>query len=495
MYQPTLKEFLRLSDKGNIIPVYKEINADLDTPVSAFLKIPKDDYAFLLESVEGQEKVARYSFLGSRPSFIFKSKAKNISIECPKEKRVHRFITSSDPLDEIRKIMQGFKVVCVKGLPRFYGGLVGYMGYDTVRFFEDIPDKNQDDIKVPDCVLIFTDTMLIFDHVNHTIKIVTNVILPKRKEKLSRGRKIKIYKEALKGIEHIQNNFSGAINNKAREASYVQKRVISSNFKKPEFCKIVKKAKEYIKKGDIIQVVLSQRFRIKLNKSPFDVYRALRSLNPSPYMFFLKLKDVSLIGSSPEMLVRCEDGLVQTRPIAGTRPRGESEEEDRKLEKELLSDSKEKAEHLMLVDLGRNDLGRVCKPGEVTVSEFMKVERYSHVMHLVSEVRGRLDKKYDCFDALRACFPAGTVSGSPKIRAMEIVDELENLRRGPYAGCVGYFSFSNNLDTCITLRTIVIKDKAAYIQAGAGIVADSIPEKEYLESVNKAKALVEAILN
>jgi len=269
---------------------------------------------------------------------------------------------------------------------------------------------------------------------------------------------------------------------------------VESNFKKSEFQDIVTRGKRYIKKGDIIQVVLSQRFKVRINKDCFDVYRNLRSLNPSPYMFFLKLKDTSLIGASPEMLVRCEDGLVETRPIAGTRPRGKTEEEDRKLQEQLIRDAKEKAEHIMLVDLGRNDLGRVCKSGQVKIHEFMSVERYSHVMHLVTGVRGVLDRpKYDIYDVLRACFPAGTVSGSPKIRAMEIIDELENLRRGPYAGCVGYFSFSHNLDTCITIRTIVVKGKYAYIQAGAGIVADSQPAREYAETVNKARALLEAI--
>jgi anthranilate synthase component 1 len=494
MYNPSLKEFLKLSRKANLIPVYKEISADLDTPVSSFLKIKKDDYAFLLESVEGQEKIARYSFLGSNPSLIFKSKGRAIQIIYPGKSIIKKFITSTDPLNEIKKIMQDFKTVDIKGLPRFYGGLVGYIGYDMVRFFEEIPDKNPDDLKLPDSIFILTDTILVFDHVNHTIKIVTNVILPKSNQKLSKIQKTKIYNGAIKKIESIHTNFKQSVMQKEKQdRNFVRNINITSNFKKSEFQDIVKKAKTYIKKGDIIQVVLSQRFKVRIDKEPLDIYRNLRSLNPSPYMFFLKLKEVVLIGSSPEMLVRCEEGLVQTRPIAGTQPRGTTEEEDRKLEQELLNSSKERAEHIMLVDLGRNDLGRVCKSGKVEVSEFMSVERYSHVMHLVTEVRGSLDKRYNVYDILRACFPAGTVSGSPKIRAMEIIDELENLRRGPYAGCVGYFSFSKNLDTCITIRTIIIKDNIAYIQAGAGIVADSIPEKEYFESVNKAKALMEAI--
>jgi anthranilate synthase component 1 len=496
MYRPSLKEFLKLSKKGNLIPVYKQINADLDTPVSAFLKIKESDYGFLLESVEGQEKVARYSFLGNNPSLVFKSKGKNIEILYPQKNKVaHRFITKTTPLEEIKRIMQDFKCVDVAGLPRFYGGLVGYIGYDMVRFFENIPDKNPDDLKLPDAILVLTDTILIFDHVNHTIKIVSNIVLPKGKQKLSNTTKTRIYRQAIKKIESIQKDFKVSLRYIERFNKRVNKNPLSSNFKKQEFQEIVKKAKKYIKKGDVIQIVLSQRFKIKINRDPFEIYRNLRSLNPSPYMFFLKLKEAVLIGASPEMLVRCEDGLIQTRPIAGTRPRGKTEKEDKKLENELAHDSKEKAEHIMLVDLGRNDLGRVSKSGKIEVSEFMNIEKYSHVMHLVSEVRGRLDHKYNIYDVLKAAFPAGTVSGSPKIRAMEIIDELENVKRGPYAGCVGYFSFSHNMDTCITIRTIFIKNNVSYIQAGAGIVADSIPEKEYYESMNKARALIEATTN
>jgi len=502
MYTPSLKEFLKFTKKGNVIPVYKEINADLDTPVSAFLKIERSDYSFLLESVEGQEKIARYSFLGSNPSLVFKSKARNIEIIYPQKKNIKRFVTKLSPLDEIKKIMRDFKTVTIPGLPRFYGGLVGFMGYDMVRFFEKIPDKNPDDLKIYDSIFILTDTILIFDHVNHTIKIITNVILPKQNQKLSKIKKTKIYYRAIEKIESIQRDFMNPALPNIRELDIIRKggvkpANISSNFKKFGFKNIVNIAKTYIKRGDIIQVVLSQRFKVKISRNPFEIYRNLRSLNPSPYMYFLKFKeDVVLIGSSPEMLVRCEDGLIQTRPIAGTRPRGKTEVADEKLANELLNDKKEKAEHLMLVDLGRNDLGRVSCVGSVSVSEFMNIEKYSHVMHLVSEVRGKLDyKKFDIYEVLRATFPAGTVSGSPKIRAMEIIDELENVRRGPYAGCVGYFSFSHNIDTCITIRTIIIKENIAYIQAGAGIVADSVPEKEYFESVNKAKALIEAIIN
>jgi anthranilate synthase component 1 len=493
MYYPSLKEFLKLSNRANIIPVYKEISADLDTPVSSFLKLKKDDYAFLLESVEGQEKIARYSFLGSRPSAVFKSKGRNIEIIYQDQKRIHRFTTFTDPLAEIKKLMADFKTASLKGLPRFHGGFVGYLGYDTVRFFEKIPNKNPDDLKIPDAIFILTDTILAFDHINHTIKIIANCLLP-RDEKLSRKEKNRIYQAAIKKIESIQQDLRKPLTSEAtQKAKNISKIKITSNFAKSEFCGIVNKAKEYIKKGDIIQVVLSQRFKIRIAKEPFDIYRNLRSLNPSPYMFFLKLNEISLIGSSPELLVRCEEGIVQTRPIAGTRRRGNDESEDKALEKELLNDVKEKAEHLMLVDLGRNDLGRVSKLSTVKVDTFMKVERYSHVMHLVSDVIGELNRKYDMYDVLRACFPAGTVSGAPKVRAMEIIDELENTRRGPYAGSVGYFSFSQNMDTGITIRTICVKDNTAYIQAGAGIVADSVAEREYQETVNKAKALIEAI--
>ncbi|MDO8488892.1 MAG: anthranilate synthase component I [Candidatus Omnitrophota bacterium] len=490
MIRPTLSEFLNYTKKGNVIPVYKEINADLDTPVSAFLKIQQGDYSFLLESVEGQEKIARYSFLGSNPSLVFRSKAKQIEIFDLAANKKISFVTTTSPLVEIKKIMQDFRTVEVAGLPRFYGGLVGYIGYDMVRFFENIPDKNKDDLKIPDTLLILTDTLLIFDRLNHTIKIVNNIIVPKASGLL---KKKKLYELAIRKIESIHTNFNPCVVQK-NAVTNSRKLHINSNLKQSEFVKMVKKAKDYIKRGDIIQVVLSQRFKVKTQKDDFDIYRALRSLNPSPYMYYLKLKSFSIVGSSPEMLVRCENGLVQNRPIAGTRRRGKNEREDLYLEKELLNDEKERAEHLMLVDLGRNDLGRISQPGKVRVDEFMHVEKYSHVMHLVSQVSAALDKKrFDIYDVLKATFPAGTVTGAPKIRAMEIIDELENLKRSLYAGAIGYFSFSHNLDTCIAIRTIVLKDGFAYVQAGAGIVADSVPEKEYQESVNKAKALMEAI--
>jgi anthranilate synthase component 1 len=495
MYFPSLKEFLRLSRKGNVIPVYSEVNADLETPVSAFLKIAKGDYGFLLESVEGQEKVARYSFLGGSPATVFKSQGRQIQLEYPGKRRRERFLASGSALDELGKIMRRFRPAMVKGLPRFCGGMVGYFGYDTVRFFERLPEKNPALPRLPDAVLILSDTLLIFDHINQTIKIIANVILPEKGRPLCARERLRLYRQATAKIQAIQRQLRLPLPRKAHPAPGRRAGAISSNLSKTAFMAKVREAKEYIRKGDIIQVVLSQRFALPCRRDPFDVYRSLRGINPSPYMFFLKFKGLALAGSSPEMLVRCEDGCVETRPIAGTRPRGRSETEDAKLAAELARDKKERAEHLMLVDLGRNDLGRVCKNGSVKVAEFMQVERYSHVMHLVTSVKGKLDnKRYNAYDVLRACFPAGTVSGSPKIRAMEIIEELENLRRGPYAGCVGYFGFSGNMDTCITIRTIAFSGGKAYAQAGAGIVADSVPAREYQETVNKAKALLEAII-
>jgi anthranilate synthase component 1 len=489
MYHPSKEEFIRLSRKGNLIPVYKQILADLETPVSAFLKIDQGDYSYLLESVEGAERVARYSFLGSNPSLIFKGKG-----------------DKDEPLVKIKRLMSKYKFVPMRGLPRFCGGLVGYIGYDVVRFFEPRlkvgADKIKDDLRLPDILFVLTDTIIIFDHIAHKIKVVSNAYIDgsslKKIEKAYNEAINKINKIVAKlkkppPIKYPTPRIPGLPNSSTARAGKDLIPTVKSNFTKNKFKESVLKAKEYIRAGDIIQVVLSQRFKLKLNCEPFDVYRALRSINPSPYMYYLKYKDLKLIGSSPELLVRCEEGIVETRPIAGTRPRGKDEVEDKKLTEDLIHDSKERAEHLMLVDLGRNDLGRVCVYGSVKTQEFMVIEKYSHVMHLVSGIVGKLAKGKDIYDVLRASFPAGTVTGAPKIRAMEIIDELEKLKRGPYAGCVGYFSFSGNLDTCITIRTIVIKDDSCFIQAGAGIVADSKPENEYYETVNKAKAQIRAI--
>ena len=496
MYYPDKQEFRKLAKKGNLIPVYKEISADIDTPVSCFLKI--DDgksYSYLLESVEGGEKIARFSFLGSDPSLIFKSKGKNVEIIEKikgkiKKAKVRNFSTKKDPLYEIKRLMSEYKFVPIKGLPRFCGGLVGYIGYDMVRFFEDIPDKNPDTLNLPDSIFMLTDTILIFDHVDHKIKVVSNA-------RITEDRNIeKVYEEATRKIDRIISKLKSPSDRgqKTENRKQSEKLKITSNVTQEEFKAMVSKAKKYITNGDIIQTVLSQRFEIDLEGiKPFDIYRRLRSINPSPYMYYLNLGGLKVVGSSPEIMVRCEEGVVEVRPIAGTRPRGKDADEDARLEKELLRDPKERAEHIMLVDLGRNDVGRVCDYHTVKTDELMVIEKYSHVMHIVSNVVGRLKKGKDIYDVIRAVFPAGTVSGAPKVRAMEIIDELENTRRGPYAGCIGYFSFSGNLDTCITIRTLIIKGGKGYLQAGAGIVADSVPEKEFKETQNKARALIKSI--
>jgi len=484
-YYPAKEEFIELAKKGNLIPVYRQLNADFETPLSCYSKMSDADYSFLLESVEGGERIARYSFMGSSPSLVFSSKGSKVTI---KEGKVSRSYTSKDPIGELKTIISKYNFVKVRGLPRFCGGLVGYLGYDMVRFMEDIPDKNPDDLKVPDSLFMLTDMIVIFDHVDHKIKIVSNIHV--------KGDASKAYSEALAKIDKLAAKLKSASRAEVREPKIKHKTktlAIKSNVTKKEFENTVEKAKLYIKKGDIIQTVLSQRLETAIDCEPFQIYRALRSINPSPYMYYLKLGDFYLVGSSPEIMVRCEDGVVELRPIAGTRMRGSSEAEDAALEKELLADAKERAEHIMLVDLGRNDVGRVCDYNSVKVSELMTIEKYSHVMHIVSDVSGKLKKGKDMFDVVRATFPAGTVSGAPKVRAMEIIDELENRRRATYAGSIGYFSFSGNLDSCITIRTILVKDKKAYIQAGAGIVADSNPESEYHETMNKTKALIKSI--
>ena len=482
---PNLTEFLKLSKRGNVIPLYQELLADMETPVSAFLKVSQgESHAFLLESVEGEEKIARYSFVGVAPRWIWKSRGRQFE-----KLEGKRQITGQiqDPLEGIGKILSTYRYVSVSGLPRFSGGLVGYLGYDLVRFCERIPDKNPDPFQLPEAYLMLADQLLIFDHAQHKIQIVVNVFLDGVTPKLA-------YQQAVQRIERLKKLLlSAKIPLTRKKPSQKTKQGWKSNFSKKEFEKIVLRAKEYICRGDIIQTVLSQRFETKISVDPFQIYRALRALNPSPYMFYLRLGEVTLVGSSPEILVRCEDGKVEVRPIAGTRPRGKEEEQDKVLAEELLNDPKERAEHIMLVDLGRNDIGRVCAKGTVTVGELMVIERYSHVMHIVSDVTGRLAEGKNAIDVIRATFPAGTVTGAPKIKAMEIIDELENVRRGPYAGAVGYFSFSGNLDSCITIRTVVIQGNRAFIQAGAGIVADSDPAKEYQETLNKAKGMMKAV--
>jgi len=395
---------------------------------------------------------------------------------------------TADPLGDLKRIMSHYRPAPLKGLPRFYGGAVGFLSYDTVRFVEKIPDRNKDDLNLPDALFLITDNLLIFDHVAHTIKVVSCVHLERGKGA------VKSYRQACHKIDYLISNLRRNLRPKAipvrkKNARYKPK----SNFSEEEFSRIVRKTKEYIKRGDIIQAVLSQRFELPVSARPFDIYRTLRVINPSPYMYFLRLGNFYLVGSSPEILVRKEGRSVELRPIAGTRPRAEQEHMDQVMARDLLRDPKERAEHIMLVDLGRNDLGRVSEYGSVHVPELMVIEKYSHVMHIVSEVKGRLKRGLTSFEVLKACFPAGTVSGAPKIRAMEIIDELENVRRGPYAGAVGYFSFQGNMDMAITIRTILILNRRAYIQAGAGIVKDSKPEREYQETLNKARAMLSAI--
>jgi len=481
---PSKSEFKKLAKNGNLIPVYTEVVADMMTPASIYLHMQDDTPSYLLESVEGGERIARYSFIANNPSLIIKSRGREM--EKISEKGREKIELKTDPLDEIKKILAEYKFVKLPGLPRFCGGLVGYISYDMVRFFENLPDKNKDDLNLPDSYFLLTDTLIIFDHVKHKILIVSNAHV--------KNDPIRSYNKAVRKIKKILKRLSKPLSiNIVSPATRQSKLRVESNFTHKGFCNAVRKAKKYIKQGDIIQAVLSQRFKTDFKLAKFDIYRALRSINPSPYMFFLDFRKFSLIGSSPEVMVRCEDGKVEVRPIAGTRPRGKNEKEDKKLAESLLRSKKERAEHLMLVDLGRNDIGRVCSYGSIKVPEFMIIEKYSQVMHIVSDCTGKLKKEKDAFDVLRAAFPAGTVSGAPKIRAMEIIDELENAKRGPYAGCVGYFSFSGNLDFCITIRTVIAKGEKVFIQAGAGIVADSVPAREYEETKNKAGALIKAL--
>lgn len=497
MLYPDFESFKNLSSKGNLIPVYREILADTETPVSAALKLGGSP-SFLLESMIGGEKWARYSFLGSRPSRTLKSWGKKIEIK--DDKAGTRKFKSENPIDVIKEELNAYKPVDVAGLPRFYGGLVGYIGYDMVRFFEDIPDKRKSGLKIPDMFLMVTDTVVIFDSLKGKIKVVSNAHTNGRspeeayqeaEEKIDaiveKLRKSKIKSRRPRSPKHPFAEH-GTPDNRQPFSDYV-----SSFLTKESFEEAVLKSKDYIMAGDVIQVVLSQRFERGLDVAPFDIYRALRAVNPSPYMYYIDTGDAKLVGSSPEILVRLEGKKIILRPIAGTRKRGETEEADRALEEDLKKDPKEIAEHIMLVDLGRNDVGRVAETGSVKVTELMGVERYSHVMHLVSNVEGTLKQGLDAFDVLEACFPAGTVTGAPKVRAMEIIEELEPIRRGPYAGAVGYLGYSGNMDTCITIRTLIIKGNKIYIQAGAGIVADSSPEGEYDETVNKAIGMIKAV--
>ncbi len=492
MVFPSEKDFLKLTTKGNLIPVYREILGDLETPVSVYSKLcAKARYSFLLESVEGEEKIARYSFIARDPELVLTSFGRKVTIQ---EKTVQGFTTreqnfQQSPLEIVRDIMRAFKFVPNANLPGFCGGLVGTIGYDTVRFFERLPNQPPDDLKLPDICLVLAKDLVIFDHRHHKILLISCVHVPQGS---SVSQQKILYRRALKKIEQTFLDLKKPLPAESPRVPQFKLNV-TSNLTEKNFLQNVSAGKKHIKAGDIIQIVLSQRFATPINVAPLELYRSLRILNPSPYMYYLNLAGTHLVGSSPELLVRCEKGIVETRPIAGTRKRGKTPKEDLALAKDLLDDPKEKAEHIMLVDLGRNDLGRVCERGSVKITDFMIVEKYSHVMHIVSNVQGKLRPDQDALNVLQACFPAGTLSGAPKIRAMEIIDNLETTKRGPYGGCIGYFSFSGDMDTCITIRTIVVHQGIAYTQAGAGIVADSVPKKEFQETLNKARAQLKAI--
>ena len=485
MYEPSFAQFEKLASKGNLIPVYREILADVETPVSVLMKLQQNKNVYLLESVEGGEKWGRYSFLGTDAGVVFKVHGDKVIIE--EKGKITTREHKGNPLNLLRDLLNRYKPVPVPGLPRFYGGAVGYLGYEMVRYFEKLPPSPPDDLNLDEAVFVVSDSMMIFDNVRHTIKVVA-CAYTEGTDSLEES-----YGASCRKIEAMIETIAAVASHKTTVSAVGSEVNFESNMTEDQYKAAIEKAKEYIVAGDIIQVVLSQRFQTDCLYNPIDLYRALRFVNPSPYLFFLKLDDLTLIGSSPEVMVRKEEATVELRPIAGTRRRGKTEQEDRALSDELLSDEKERAEHVMLVDLGRNDLGRVAQTGSVQVNQYMVVEKYSHVMHLVSNVRAQLAKGKDAFDVLAATFPAGTLTGAPKVRAMEIISELEKVKRGPYGGAVGYFSFSGNMDLCITIRTMVLKNGKIYVQAGAGIVYDSIPESEHQESLNKARGMQQAV--
>ncbi len=484
MIYPDFNRFKELSKYSKIVPVILEIEGDMETPITLFKKLCKGKNSYLLESIEGGDKWGRYSYIGTKPFMTIKGYGDRVVID--KENMI--FEKRGDVLKIVKELMDEYKAPEIKGIPDFSGGAVGYIAYDVIRNYEKLENINSDDIKMPDVHLLFTREVIVYDHVKQKILIIVNV-------EISDDSDIEgLYKEAEKRLkiaekEILEKDFAIKINKGLTKTKFKY----LSNETKESFEKKVLKAKEYIKNGDIFQVVLSQRLEVKTDVNPFTAYRALRSINPSPYMFYIDFGEYHLVGSSPELLVKVKGDVVETCPIAGTRPRGKNEEEDKSYADELLNNEKELAEHLMLVDLSRNDIGKISEFGTVRVSQFMDVQRYSHVMHIVSNVVGKIREDLDMYDALISCLPAGTVSGAPKVRAMEIIDELESRKRGVYAGAVGYLGFNGNMDTCIAIRTMVFKDKTAYIQAGAGIVADSHPENEYYETLRKAKALLVTI--
>jgi anthranilate synthase component 1 len=478
---PSLDEAKRLAGKGNIVPVFREVYADLETPVSAYLKVARGKYSFLLESVEGGERLARYSFIGTEPYRVLRTGENELANETP-----------GDPLLPIEEELGRFTPVRVEGLPRFHGGAVGYMAYECAKYYEKLPVPEPDPQGFPEAIFLFCDTLLVFDHLQHTIKVVSHARLD--------GDIEASYRQATWKIEELVQRLSAPLSRLPYDTPAISThgRKPVSNTTEEAFKAKVVKAKEYITKGDTYQIQVSQRFARETEAHPFEVYRALRNVNPSPYMYYLELGDMHVVGASPEMLIRVEDGVIETHPIAGTRRRGRDAEDEQRMADELQGSEKERAEHIMLVDLARNDLGRVCEPGSVKVTSIMAIERYSHVMHMVSHVVGKLRGDVTTYDAVRAYFPHGTVTGAPKIRTMEIIAELEGERRGGYGGCVGYFDMSGNCDTALAIRTIWMKPAAergavAYVQAAGGVVYDSTPEEEYLESGNKARAMLRAI--
>ncbi len=483
---PSREEFLQLAERGNVIPVFTEFLADCETPVSAFKKLDRGGYSFLFESTEKNEVSGRFSFLGTEPRLVLQSRRREITISG--KGADERFETTTDPLDQLRKLMSRYRFVPRPELPRFGGGAVGFLGYESVSFFEPkVPTAARDELGLPESIFLITRGLLIFDHRLRSLKIVVNAFLED-------GEPEQIYAEAVESIAEIVRKLATPVDLPLVPTEPIEPPPTRSNFERAGFESAVERAKEYIRAGDIFQVVLSQRFEAEFDRDPLDLYRCLRFVNPSPYMFCLNFgSDFALVGSSPELHVRLLGGVAEIRPIAGTRRRGATAEQDEENAAELLADPKERAEHVMLVDLARNDIGRIAEFGSVRLTETMNIERYSHVMHIVSNVTGHARVGTDAYDLMRATFPAGTVSGAPKIRALQIIAELEQTRRGCYAGAVGYFGFDGHLDSCIALRCAVLTGGKAYYQAGAGIVADSDAASEYQETVNKALAMSQAL--
>lgn len=493
---PSFEEFRALARSHTVVPVYRRLTGDTLTPVSAFCKIQEGDWSFLFESVVGGERVGRYSFLGSGPFRTFEAHGNKTHVRSGTGHVTES--NSADPLRMLEEKVAKYRAPHLPGLPRFCGGAVGFAGYDTVRYVERLPNAPTDDRHLPDLSFGFYDRMVIFDHAAKTILVVANALLASVGER--EGDLRAAYDEACRRADQLVERLQRGVAdlqltdiNPQSQGAYTPRSGVTSNFTRAEFEAAVEKAREYINAGDAFQIVLSQRFRTETRARPFDIYRALRVVNPSPFMFYVRAGGVTLVGASPEIMCRVENGVITNRPLAGTRRRGATPEQDAALAAELVADPKERAEHIMLVDLARNDVGRVAELGSVKISDLLAVERYSHVMHLSSTVTGKLQAGLTAFDALRASLPAGTLSGAPKVRAMEIIDELEPHRRGPYGGAVGYVDFSGNMDTCIALRTMVLLGQTAYVQAGAGLVADSVPASEYEETVNKAMSLLRAI--